>query len=56
MKELNLLLIIARQKDHLAYEKYFARRNQLNKGTRKGQRMISTRKETQQGKTNRGIT
>ena len=26
MKELNLLLIIARQKDHQAYDKYFARR------------------------------
>ena len=25
MKELNLLLIIAREKDHAAYEKYFSR-------------------------------
>ena len=41
---------------HLSEWKRNRQQTQLNKGTRKGQRMISTRKETQQGKTNRGIT
>ena len=37
---------------HLSEWKRNRQQTQLNKGTRKGQRMISTMKETQQGKTN----